>query len=110
MQNMNNINNQKISAKEAKELMDKADYYTVLDVRTKEEYDKKHIPHSILIPYDELYQKAETELKDKEQLILVYCQSGHRSSAAIEILSDLGYKNAKDFGGIHDWPYEAECN
>ena len=97
-----------ITAAEAKEIMDNRDDYVILDTRTQEEYDEGHIPGAVLIPYDEILQKAETVLTDKNQLILVYCRSGRRSKLAAEDLVKLGYTNIKEFGGILDWKYEVE--
>ena len=97
-----------ITAKEAKQIMDSQEGYVILDTRTQEEYDEGHIPGAILIPYDEILTKAESILKDKDQLILVYCRSGRRSKLAAEDLVKLGYTNIKEFGGIIDWPYEVE--
>ena len=97
-----------ITAQEAKEIMDTQEGYIILDTRTQEEYDQGHIPGAILIPYDEIMEKAESILTDKNQLILVYCRSGRRSKLAAEDLVKLGYTNIKEFGGIIDWPYETE--
>ena len=97
-----------ISAQEAKEIMDTEKDYVILDVRTQEEYDEKHIPDAVLIPDYEIKEKAEELLKDKDQLILVYCRSGRRSKLAAEELVSLGYTNIKEFGGIINWPYETE--
>ncbi len=97
-----------ITAQQAKEIMDTETGYVILDTRTQEEYDEGHIPGAILIPYDEILQKAEGVLTDKDQLILVYCRSGRRSKLAAEDLVKLGYTNIKEFGGIIDWPYETE--
>jgi len=98
-----------ITAKQAKEIMDSQENYIILDTRTQEEYEEGHIPGAILIPYDEITQKAETILTDKNQLILVYCRSGRRSKLASQDLVKLGYTNIREFGGIIDWPYEVEC-
>ena len=95
-----------ITAQQAKEIMDSRDGYIILDTRTQEEYDQGHIPGAILIPYDEITEKAESVLTDKNQLILVYCRSGRRSKLAAEDLVKLGYTNVQEFGGIIDWPYE----
>ncbi len=97
-----------ITAAEAKEIMDSEEGYIILDVRTQEEYDQGHILGAILIPNTEIEDRAEEVLTDKNQLILVYCRSGRRSKLAVEALVELGYTNAKEFGGIIDWPYEAE--
>ena len=104
----NNMENsyEQITPAQAKEIMDKRDDYVILDVRTQEEFDEAHIDGAILIPDYEIADKAESILKDKDQLILVYCRSGRRSKLAAEALVKLGYTNVKEFGGIIDWPYE----
>ena len=95
-----------ISGPEAKALMDSESGYIIIDARTQEEYDQGHIPGAILIPEYEIADRAEKELPDKDQLILVYCRSGRRSKIAAEELVKLGYTNVKEFGGIIDWKYE----
>ena len=95
-----------IGGTEAKALMDSESGYVIIDARTQEEYDQGHIPGAILIPEYEIADRAEKELPDKDQLILVYCRSGRRSKIAAEELVKLGYTNVKEFGGIIDWEYE----
>ena len=97
-----------ITAEQAKQMMDTESDYIILDARTQEEYDEAHIPGAIVIPNTELEARAESELPDKDQMILVYCRSGRRSKLAAEILVELGYTNIYEFGGIIDWPYETE--
>lgn len=97
-----------ITAQEAKQIMDSEEGYIILDTRTQEEYDEGHIPGAIVIPHDEITDRAEEELPDKDQLLLVYCRSGRRSKLAAEALVKLGYTNIKEFGGILDWEYEVE--
>ena len=99
---------EQISGAEAKALMDSESGYIIIDARTQEEYDQGHIPGAILIPEYEIADRAEKELTDKDQLILVYCRSGRRSKIAAEELVKLGYTNVKEFGGIIDWEYEIE--
>ena len=97
-----------ITAEEAKQIMDNEEGYIILDVREQDEYDAGHIPGAIVISHEEIEEKAENVLTDKDQLILVYCRSGRRSKIAAEALAELGYTNIKEFGGIIDWPYEVE--
>ena len=97
-----------ITAEEAKQIMDNEEGYIILDVREQDEYDAGHIPGAIVISHEEIAEKAEEVLTDKDQLILVYCRSGRRSKIAAEALVELGYTNIKEFGGIIDWPYETE--
>lgn len=96
----------RLSGAEAKALMDSESGYIIIDARTQSEYDEGHIPGAILIPEYEIAGRAEKELSDKNQLILVYCRSGRRSKIAAEELVKLGYTNVKEFGGIIDWEYE----
>ncbi len=95
-----------ISAAEAKQLMDSSENYIIIDAREQDEYDEYHIPGAILIPYDEVKEKAKDMLPDKDQLIFVYCRSGRRSKHAAARLYELGYTNVKEFGGIISWEYE----
>ena len=97
---------EQITAEQAKIIMDTEKDYIIIDARTKEEFAEGHIENAILIPEYEIANRAEKELPDKEQLILVYCRSGRRSKIASEELVKLGYTNVKEFGGIIDWPYE----
>ena len=97
---------EQITAEQAKTIMDTEQDYIIIDARTDEEFAEGHIENAILIPEYEIKDRAEKELPDKEQLILVYCRSGRRSKIASEELVKLGYTNVKEFGGIIDWPYE----
>lgn len=96
----------KISAKEAKEIIDTERNIIILDVRREDEYQTGHIEDAVCIPNEVISNQAESLLPDKEQEILVYCRSGNRSRQAANKLLDLGFTNVKDFGGIIDWPYE----
>jgi len=102
----NNMTYEQITPQQAKEIMDTEQDYIIIDARTEEEFAEGHIEDAILIPEYEIKDRAEKELPDKEQLILVYCRSGRRSKIASEELVKLGYTNVKEFGGIIDWPYE----
>ena len=102
----NTLGYEQISGEQAKHLMDTENDYIIIDARTEEEFNEGHIEGAILIPEYEIGERAEKELLDKEQLLLVYCRSGRRSKIAAQALADLGYTNVKEFGGIIDWQYE----
>lgn len=102
-----NISYQKITAEEAKKIID-SENVIILDVRTQEEYNEGHIKDAILLPDTEITNKAYEVLKDKDAKILVYCRSGRRSAQASKKLINMGYTNVYDFGGIIDWKYEIE--
>jgi len=94
-----------ISAKEAYEIMTQEKDIIVLDVRTVQEFKTGAIQGAKLIPVDQLSVRAAVDLPNKNQKILVYCQSGGRAGQAVSILNKLGYTNAVSFGGIMSWPY-----
>ena len=95
----------RISAKEAKAIMDSGEAVTVLDVREPYEYRSGHIQNAVLLPSGNVASQSARVLPDKNAKILVYCLSGGRSSASAHELVRLGYTNVFDFGGIANWPY-----
>lgn len=99
---------EKITAQEAKDMMDSDKEIVIIDVRELEEYQEGHIRDSILLPLGTIESNAEKVLQDKEVPILVYCRSGNRSAKASKILNELGYKYVYDFGGISEWKYGIE--
>lgn len=72
----------------------------VVDVRTPGEYETDHIENAINIDSNEIKYVVKGKIKDYETKIIVYCQSGNRSSESAKILVNLGYKNVYDMGGI----------
>lgn len=97
-----------VSSKEAAAMMKEETDYIILDVRTPEEYEEKHITGAVNLPNEAIGTEEIAQLPDKEQLILVYCRSGNRSKQASKKLADLGYTNIIEFGGIKDWTGETE--
>lgn len=95
-----------ITMSEAIVMMEEESGYIILDVRTHEEFNDKHIPGAICIPNETIGTEDIPELPDKDRLIMVYCRSGNRSKQASKKLAALGYTNIVEFGGIIDWPGE----
>lgn len=97
------VNN--ISAKQAKELIEKGNEVFILDVRTREEYNDFHLKGANLIPIQELEQNISKIPKDKK--VIVYCAKGKRSAKACEILKSKGLKELYNVeGGINQWKSE----
>lgn len=99
---------QKITPDKAYQRLQEEKGIVLLDVRTQEEYDQKHIPGSILLSVDSLKEGIKDVVSDKDTTIFVYCRSGNRSAKAAQLLSDLGYTKVYDLGGINKWKYETK--
>ena len=99
-----------ISQDEAMKMMQRDDGHVIVDVRRQDEYDAGHIPGAILIPNESIGAEPPDLLPDKSQIILIYCRSGNRSKQAAQKLSDMGYANVYEFGGIIGWVGEVVTN
>lgn len=97
---------QNIDQETAKKMMEKDDGHIILDVRTKEEYAAGHIPGAINLPNEDIQDQKPEVLPDTDQIILIYCRSGHRAGLAAEKLAKLGYKKLYNFGGVNTWTGE----
>lgn len=72
---------------------------TILDVRTKEEFEESHIEDAINIDiYSPHFEGAITDL-DKTKSYLVYCTSGGRSLQATMFMRKNGFANVENLGG-----------
>lgn len=100
------LNYKQISTEAAITMMAEETNYIILDVRTAEEYAAGHIKDAINIPNETIGDEEISELPDKNQLIMVYCRSGNRSKQASQKLTNLGYTNIVEFGGINTWTGE----
>ena len=89
-------------------IMNENKNYVIVDVRTPDEYKEGHIPNAINIPNETINETVYNKLKDKNQLILIYCRSGSRSRQAAYKMQKLGYTNLVDFGGIINWKGKIE--
>lgn len=65
----------------------------LIDVRSPQEYKEGHINGAICIPEYEIKTKIANMVKNKEQRIVLYCDSGARSKKAQKILQKMNYKS-----------------
>jgi molybdopterin/thiamine biosynthesis adenylyltransferase/rhodanese-related sulfurtransferase len=77
----------------------------VIDVREPEEWSTGHIPGAKHVPKSFLESRIEGAAPDRDQHVILYCQSGNRSAwAARTMIDDLGYENVESMtGGITLW-------
>ena len=98
-----------LSSEEAQKAMSTSEGYLILDVRTPDEYTKKHIKNAINFPLDTISaDTAKKVIQNRNQKLFIYCHTGRRSKIASEKLALLGYVNIVEFGGIDDWKGEMD--
>lgn len=95
------------------------DGLTVLDVRTRHEFDglagahcdprQGHIPGALSLPLDSLLRcRSADEVRSLVGLpegaeIVAYCHSGSRSAFAAQLLREVGYAARNYPGSWHEW-------
>jgi len=77
----------------------------VIDVREAEEWATGHLLGARHVPKSYLESRIEGAAPDRDQHVILYCQSGNRSAwAARTLIEDLGYSNVESMtGGITLW-------
>lgn len=76
----------------------------LVDVRTLDEYNAKHIDGALLLTLDNINEDTVDDIiESKDTPIIVYCQSGNRSGQAVTKLEGLGYSEVYDLGSINNW-------
>lgn len=73
----------------------------VVDVRTPMEFSAGAYPDAVNIPLDELTSRTE-DLGNKDREITLYCATGARSSYGQRVLTQMGFTNVINGGGLHD--------
>ena len=75
----------------------------MIDIRSKEEYEKLHIPEAINIPAGDLTNSL-TELKEGDTIVCVCTYGKERGQQAADLLSNAGFKNTFYLeGGTVGW-------
>ncbi|NOT95976.1 MAG: rhodanese-like domain-containing protein [Nitrospira sp.] len=89
--------------------------FILIDVRTTEEHAAGFIPGTdVNIDFKEMKARHRDIGAQREDHLVVYCQSGHRSNIAAETLADLGYRHVYNVtGSMNAWleagyPVESE--
>ena len=75
-----------------------SDGATVIDVRTPAEYESGNIDGALNIDVQAADFADRVSELPKDDTYVVYCRSGNRSAAAIDIMTDLGFTNLIDGG------------
>ena len=74
----------------------------LIDIRSIEKYNNKHIMNAVNIPLERLLIKPEKYLSKLEKYY-IYCQKGIQSRKLCQILINSGYNVVNVSGGYESW-------
>lgn len=83
-------------ARQAQELVKQG--ALIVDVRSVHEFERGHLSQAFNMPLDQVTELLPEKVKDREQPILLHCQSGMRSKQAKDRLVRIGYTNVHNLG------------
>ena len=66
--------------------------FTLLDIRTPQEFNAGHLPGAFNIDYYDASFKQQLDALDKNKRYIIYCRSGNRSKGALRIMEELGFR------------------
>ena len=94
------IDNKEISYENLNNFMKNKKVF-LIDVRSNQEYEEGHLNGAINISAYNIAKEIENVVKNKSDIIILYCSSGTRSKEAKNILEKMDYKEVYDLkGGI----------
>ncbi len=95
---MEKIKIENITPQQARELLNQnqerisQQEFIILDVRTKEEYQKQHLPSALNLDFYQADFSERLAKLDRNKTYLVHCRSGTRSTKTIELMSQLHFR------------------
>ena len=99
-----------INPEEVKAQLDRADSFTLLDVREPWEFEAASITNSKHMPMGDVPSRAHQEL-DPDEHIVVVCHHGVRSLSVTNWLRQQGFEKVQSMrGGIDAWSREIDSN
>jgi rhodanese-related sulfurtransferase len=99
-----------ISVQEAAQLIEEnraSPDFVILDVRTPAEFSEGYIAGALNIDYRDAAFSSNVDKLDKNKQYLVYCRTGARSTSAVQVMQEVGFKHLYNMtGGITRWVEE----
>ncbi|OUT13842.1 hypothetical protein B9N63_05180 [Campylobacter concisus] len=84
----------------------KKEDYLVIDVRKVDEYNAGYLKHAISIPLEEIEARLDEINGYKDKNVVLYCNSGNRSSKALDILKAKGFNKLSNAEGVKEFNYD----
>ena len=86
-----------ISVRELRDMIGKKERFTLVDVRSANEFANGHIGGAVNIPAPDLRTKYRALKKDRP--VILICGTGHRSSLGASLLRKRGFKDVRNVAG-----------
>lgn len=78
--------------------------FVLLDVRTPGEFRSERIGGAVMIDYNSGTFRSEIAGLDRGKTYIVYCRTGNRSTGALKVMKEEGFRNVYHLdGGIVKW-------
>jgi rhodanese-related sulfurtransferase len=71
----------------------------LLDVRTPEEFQTSHIPGALNVPHTEAEGWLRTQDLPRDRDVVVYCETGRRSTIVQQMLMETGFTSVRRLDG-----------
>jgi rhodanese-related sulfurtransferase len=76
----------------------------VLDIRSKEEFDRGHLENAILLDYSQTSFPSEIEKLNKDKRYIIIDSNGRKSMNTLELMKELRIEKAHAVkGGYEEW-------
>jgi rhodanese-related sulfurtransferase len=102
------VSMQRIEREQLKQMMDRGEPFTLVEVLAPEAFKNFHLPNAINVPIDasDFDDRIQTNAPNKAQPVVVYCADidCNASPKAAQRLEELGYSQVYDYAaGKEDW-------
>lgn len=99
---------EKLNTEAFKEMFERGDKFTLINVLKPDEFESEHIPDSINIPVEtgDFEEQVERRIGGKHQRVVVYCASPECRASwdAAEKLNEAGFTKVYEYeGGMEEW-------
>jgi rhodanese-related sulfurtransferase len=100
---------QQISVSELQQKLKAGEPVYLVDVRQAWEHETAALAGSVLVPLNELQERADEIAPPKGALVVAYCHHGVRSLSAAALLEQAGHEKVVSLrGGIDAWSLEID--
>jgi rhodanese-related sulfurtransferase len=87
---------------ELNSMIESGEYLDIIDVRSKDDFNKSHIPGAINLP-KERWGSFEGLSRDRTNFIYCYSQQCHLAAKACKLFAENGYPVMELEGGFDAW-------